>query len=126
VLESRELGHNITVYPGTAVDATSPCLSWTSDLPGSSSPLLDRHQPITVHNVLLAVHRAVTAPLSYDDLDVLDQPTQDAVIKAWHTRCLAQDEIKRLDALAAAGVGTHVAGLSATSRGARVWNLHFA
>jgi hypothetical protein len=127
ILENEALGCNITVHPGAAVDASSPSSSWLTSLPDLLSPLLPCNPPpITVHNVLIAIHRAVHSRLSYDDFNILDPSLQEAVLAAWHARSSAQDEIKRMDVLAATGFGTQVAGLSASSRSAETWKLHFS
>jgi hypothetical protein len=134
VLEYPALGSTITVRAGAAVDARSPHIDHTVPLPlicpsmGAVTPR--QLATITVSNVLNAIHHKLHESLPRQEFDPLDPTSRHAVHTAAQIRCTAGPEerekgVKRIDLLTAAGMGTRVAGLSATKQSSQVWVLSF-
>jgi hypothetical protein len=134
VLECPSLHSTITVRAGATTDARSPYIDWTIPLP-PTTPSMGAQQPrqlvsITVANVLNAIHNKLHESLPPQDFDQLDPVTRQAVLGAAQARCALYPAerakgVKRIDLLSAAGMGTRVAGLSATKRSSQVWVLNF-
>lgn len=122
----------VTVFPGTVVDASSPVVDRTIPLP-STDPRAPLPTPsargpfVTVHALLSAVHIALHGPVP-DDERAARPELYGAVHQAMRARCAANAAepraVKRVDYLAAHGVGTRVLGLSSTKSGGH-WVLVF-